>query len=54
MAWAPDEGVRCSQLEPGRHELVVVGTFIAAIGAVLALTLVRRRDFAAAPAPAQG
>ena len=38
----------------GLHELFVVGTCIAAIGAVVALTLVRRRDFAAAPAPAQG
>ncbi|TMK70611.1 MAG: MFS transporter [Actinobacteria bacterium] len=38
----------------GLHELFVVGTCIAAVGAVLALTLVRRRDFAAATAPAQG
>jgi MFS family permease len=37
----------------GLHELFAVGTCIAAVGAVLALTLVRRRDFAAATAPAQ-
>jgi EmrB/QacA subfamily drug resistance transporter len=37
----------------GLNELFVVGTCIAAIGAVLALALVRRRDFAAAAAPAQ-
>jgi EmrB/QacA subfamily drug resistance transporter len=37
----------------GLNELFVVGTCIAAIGAVLALALVRRRDFAAATAPAQ-
>ena len=38
----------------GLHELFVVGACVAAVGAVLALTLVRRRDFAAATAPAQG
>ena len=38
----------------GLHELFVVGACVAAAGAVLALTLVRRRDFAAATAPAQG
>jgi predicted MFS family arabinose efflux permease len=38
----------------GLHELFVVGACIAAVGAVLALALVRRRDFAAATAPAQG
>ena len=38
----------------GLHELFVVGACLAAVGAVLALTLVRRRDFAAATAPAQG
>ena len=38
----------------GLHELFVIGACVAAAGAVLALTLVRRRDFAAATAPAQG
>jgi EmrB/QacA subfamily drug resistance transporter len=38
----------------GLHELFAIGTCIAAVGAVAALTLVRRRDFAAAAAPAQG
>jgi EmrB/QacA subfamily drug resistance transporter len=37
----------------GLHELFVVGACIAAVGAVLALVLVRRSDFAAATAPAQ-
>ena len=37
----------------GLHELFAVGACVAAAGAVLALTLVRRRDFAAAAAPAQ-
>ena len=37
----------------GLHELFVVGACIAAAGGVLALALVRRRDFAAATAPAQ-
>ena len=37
----------------GLHELFVVGACVAAAGAVLALALVRRRDFAAATAPAQ-
>jgi len=35
------------------NEIFVVGAVIAAVGSVLALTLVRRRDFAAASAPAQ-
>jgi EmrB/QacA subfamily drug resistance transporter len=35
------------------NELFVVGAIIAAVGAVLALSLVRRRDFAAASAPAE-
>jgi predicted MFS family arabinose efflux permease len=34
-------------------QLFVVGAILAAIGAVLALSLVRRRDFAAASAPAE-
>jgi EmrB/QacA subfamily drug resistance transporter len=37
----------------GLNELFVAGAIVAATGAVLALTLVRRRDFAAAAAPAQ-
>jgi len=37
----------------GMHELFVVGACIAAVGAVLALALVRRRDFAAATAQAR-
>jgi EmrB/QacA subfamily drug resistance transporter len=38
----------------GLEQLFVVGACVAAGGAVLALALVRSRDFAAAPAPAQG
>jgi EmrB/QacA subfamily drug resistance transporter len=37
----------------GMHELFVVGACIAAVGAVVALALVRRRDFAAAAAQAR-
>jgi EmrB/QacA subfamily drug resistance transporter len=35
------------------NEIFVVGAIVAAVGAVLALSLVRRRDFAAASAPAE-
>ena len=35
------------------NEIFVIGAIVAAVGAVLALSLVRRRDFAAASAPAQ-
>jgi hypothetical protein len=35
------------------NEIFVVGAIVDAVGAVLALVLVRRRDFAAAPAPAR-
>jgi predicted MFS family arabinose efflux permease len=37
----------------GLQELFLVGTCIAAVGAVLAFALVRRRDFAATAAPAE-
>jgi hypothetical protein len=37
----------------GMHELFVAGVCIAGVGAVLALALVRRRDFAAAAAQAR-